>query len=245
MPVLQIGFGLNHDRAVLDALWTPYARAARPLLVSPVQQDLEGQLVDLGQMQTAQIDTQSSQMAQDGQQALKTYLMMAEPQRAEAAFLTPQLEHHWNIDTGLRPGEKLDYSAQLMGFWAQHFPTHPDWRIQPREDLVGSARQTLLAIIGVKNSEDTIYQGILDSVGHKYPDQTLASLTAGTDIRLRVRPMTRRCPSSRAFCDPRAASSTRSCPRSLPAPCNCRVTSGSRPLAALGAARRSRLIQRS
>lgn len=176
-------FGLNHDRAVLDALWTPYARAARPLLVSPVQQDIEGQLVDLGQMQTAQVDTQSSQMAQDGQQALKTYLMMAEPQRADAAFMTPQLEHHWSLDTGLRPGEKLDLSAQLMGFWAQHFPAHPDWRIQPREDLVGNARQTLLAIIGVKNSEDTIYQGILDSVGHKYPDQTLASLTAGTDTR--------------------------------------------------------------
>lgn len=161
-------FGLNHDRAVLDALWTPYARAARPLLVAPVQQEIEAQLVDLGQMSTAQVDNQSSQMAQDGQQALKTYLMMAEPQRAEAAFMTPQLQHHWNLDTGLRPGEKLDLSSQLMGFWAQHFPAHPDWRIQPREDLVGSARQTLLAIIGVKNSEDTIYQGILDSVGHKY-----------------------------------------------------------------------------
>ncbi|WP_413185630.1 ImcF-related family protein [Paraburkholderia sacchari] len=176
-------FGLNHDRAVLDALWVPYARAAKPLLVSPVQQDIEGQLVDLGQMSTAQIDTQSSQMAQDGQQALKTYLMMADPQRAEPAFMTPQLEHHWKLDTGLRPGEKLDLSARLLGFWAQHFRAHPDWRIQPREDLVGRARQTLLAIIGVKNSEDTIYRDILDSVGRKYPDHTLASLTAGTDTR--------------------------------------------------------------
>ncbi|MCG5076154.1 ImcF-related family protein [Paraburkholderia tagetis] len=176
-------FGLNHDRAVVNALWTPYARAAKPLLVSPVQQDIEGQLVDLGQMSTAEVDTQSSQMAQDGQQALKTYLMLAEPQRADPAFMTPQLMHHWNLDTGLRPGEKLDLSARLLGFWAQHFPAHPDWRIQPREDLVGNARQTLLAIIGVKNSEDTIYQGILDSVGRKFPDQTLASLTAGTDTR--------------------------------------------------------------
>lgn len=176
-------FGLNHDRAVVNALWTPYARAAKPLLVSPVQQDIEGQLVDLGQMSTAEVDTQSSQLAQDGQQALKTYLMLAEPQRADPAFMTPQLVHHWNLDTGLLPGEKFDLSARLLGFWAQHFPAHPDWRIQPREDLVGNARQTLLAIIGVKNSEDTIYQGILDSVGRKFPDQTLASLTAGTDTR--------------------------------------------------------------
>ncbi|WP_346656225.1 ImcF-related family protein [Paraburkholderia phenoliruptrix] len=176
-------FGLNHDRAMLNALWTPYARAAKPLLVAPVQQDIEGQLVDLGQMSTAQVGAQISQVAQDGQQALKTYLMMADPQRADAAVMTPQLAHHWNIDTGLPPGEKLDLSTQLLGFWAQHLPTHRDWRIQPREDLVGNARLTLLAIIGVKNSQDTIYQEILDSVGHKYPDQTLASLTAGTDTR--------------------------------------------------------------
>ncbi|WP_232221479.1 ImcF-related family protein [Burkholderia sp. WSM2232] len=176
-------FGLNHDRAMLNALWTPYARAAKPLLVAPVQQDIEGQLVDLGQMSTAQVGAQISQVAQDGQQALKTYLMMADPQRADAAVMTPQLAHHWNIDTGLPPGEKLDLSTQLMAFWAEHLPAHRDWRIQPREDLVGNARLTLLAIIGVKNSEDTIYQEILDSVGHKYPDQTLASLTAGTDTR--------------------------------------------------------------
>nr|WP_167054443.1 ImcF-related family protein [Burkholderia sp. Ax-1719] len=176
-------FGLNHDRAILEALWKPYARAAKPLLISPVQQDIEGQLVDLGQMSTAQADTQSSQVAQDGQQALKTYLMMADPKRADPAFMAPQLGQHWSLDTGLRPGEKLDLSAQLLGFWAQHFPAHPDWNIQPREDLIGNARQTLLAIIGVKNSEDTIYQSILDSTGHKYPDQTLASLTAGTDTR--------------------------------------------------------------
>jgi type VI secretion system protein ImpL len=176
-------FGLNHDRAVLNALWALYARAAKPLLIAPVQQDIEGQLIDLGQMSTAQVDSQSSQMAQDGQQALKTYLMMADPQRVDTAFMTPQLAHHWNLDTGLRPGEKLDLSTQLMGFWAQHLPAHPDWRIQLREDLVGNARQTLLAMIGVRNSEDTIYQGVLDSVGHKHPDQSLASLTAGTDTR--------------------------------------------------------------
>jgi hypothetical protein len=46
----------------------------------------------------------------------------------------------------------------------------------------------LLAVIGVKNSEDMIYQGILESVGRKYPDQTLASLTDGTDTRGLLKP---------------------------------------------------------
>ncbi|KGC70127.1 intracellular multiplication and macrophage-killing family protein [Burkholderia pseudomallei] len=182
-PTLFSRFGLNHDQDVLTALWTPYVREARPQLVAPVQQDIEGQLIDLTQMPTTQVDDQVSRLARDGHAALKTYLMMADPTRADAAFMTPQLVRHWNGGTGLSPGEKLDLSQRLLAFYAQHLGAHPDWRITPRDELVAGARQTLLAVIGVKNSEDTIYQGILDSVGHKYPDQTLASLTDGTDIR--------------------------------------------------------------
>ncbi|KWN64892.1 type VI secretion protein VasK [Burkholderia ubonensis] len=182
-PTLFSRFGLNHDQDVLEALWTPYAREARGQLVAPVQQDIEAQLVDLTQMPTGQLDDQVSRLARDGQAALKTYLMLAEPTRVDAAFMTPQLVRHWSGGAGLSPGEKLDLSQRLLSFYAQRLSAHPDWRITPRDELVGGARQTLLAVIGVKNSEDTIYQGILDSVGHKYPDQTLASLTAGTDTR--------------------------------------------------------------
>ncbi|WP_232430021.1 ImcF-related family protein, partial [Burkholderia ubonensis] len=180
-PTLFSRFGLNHDRDVLTALWAHYTREARPRLVAPVQQNIEAQLVDLSQMPTTELDDQLSRLARDGHAALKTYLMLAEPTRADAAFLTPQLVRYWIGGAGLSPGEKLDLSQRLLSFYAQHLSAHPDWRLAPRDELVGGARQTLLAVIGVKNSDDTIYQGILDSVGHKYPDQTLASLTAGTD----------------------------------------------------------------
>jgi type VI secretion system protein ImpL len=52
---------------------------------------------------------------------------------------------------------------------------------------VNASRQTLLSVIGVRNSEDTVYQSVLAGVGNKYPDQTLASLTAGTDTRGLIR----------------------------------------------------------
>jgi type VI protein secretion system component VasK len=97
--------------------------------------------------------------------------------------MTPLLTRYWSTNANLPIGEKLDLSERLLGFYAQHLRAHEDWRIQPRQDLVNSSRQTLLAVIGVKNSEDTIYQGVLDRVGNRYPDQTLASLTAGTDTR--------------------------------------------------------------
>ncbi|WP_087086700.1 ImcF-related family protein [Caballeronia catudaia] len=176
-------FGLNHDREVLNALWTPYAKASRALLSAPVQQEIEARLVDLGQMPTTELDQQATQIAQNGQSALKTYLMMTEPPHADAAFMAPQMAQYWNTPANLTAGEKIDLSQHLLGFWADHLQAHPDWRIQPREELIATARSTLLAVIGVKNSEDTLYQNVLASVGHKYPDQTLATLTAGTDTR--------------------------------------------------------------
>lgn len=182
-PTLFSRFGFNHDRDVLAALWTPYVREARSQLIAPVQHDIEGQLVDLAQLPTAQVDDPVSRLARDGHATLKTYLMMAEPARADAAFMAQQLVRHWSGGIGLSPGEKLDLSQRLLTFYAQRLGAHPDWRITPREELVAGARQTLLAVIGVKNSEDTIYQGLLDSIGHQYPDQTLASLTDGTDAR--------------------------------------------------------------
>jgi type VI secretion system protein ImpL len=38
-------------------------------------------------------------------------------------------------------------------------------------------------MIGVRNSEDRIYQNMLAAIGHKYPGQMLASLTAGSYTR--------------------------------------------------------------
>ncbi|PRY06564.1 ImcF-related family protein [Paraburkholderia sp. BL25I1N1] len=176
-------FGLNHDHEVLTALWRPYAKESRNLLTTPLQQNLEASLVDLSQMQTGHLDDQTNRLALDGHKALKTYLMLARPQRADAAFMAPQLARYWSTSANLPAGEKLDLSGRLLGFYAGHLKAHEDWRIQPREDLVNSSRQTLLAVIGVKNSEDTVYQSVLDTAGNRYPDQTLASLTAGTDTR--------------------------------------------------------------
>ncbi|KVD93237.1 type VI secretion protein VasK [Burkholderia stagnalis] len=176
-------FGMNRDRETLAALWHPYSRTSLGALVTPIRQNLEATLVDLGQMQTEQVDDQTSRIALAGHEALKTYLMLAEPDRADAAFMTPQLGHYWSTSANLRAGEKLDLSGRLLGFYARHLKSHPDWRIQPRQDLVNAARQTLLSVIGVKNSEDTVYKGVIDAVGNRYPDQTLASLAAGTDAR--------------------------------------------------------------
>jgi type VI secretion system protein ImpL len=176
-------FGLNRDATVLEALWKPYAQASRQWLTLPVQQDLEASLADLAQMRTNALDEETSRWALDGQQGLKTYLMLAHPERAEPEFLAPQLARHWSTDARLTPGAQQDLAERLFRFHAQYLPAHPGWRILPQPELVAGARQTLLAVIGERNAEGAIYQGMLRAFDGKYADQTLASLTAGTDAR--------------------------------------------------------------
>ena len=176
-------FGLNQDKATLAALWTPYGQSANRLLVTPIQYKLEEELTDLAQMPTDEVNEHTNRVALDGHQALNAYLMLAEPSRAESAFIAPVLETHWPGTPSLPLGEKLDLGARLLHFYADHLKAHTDWKIAPQQALVAEARQTLQAIIVVKNSEDTVYQSILDAVGSKYPDQTLATLTPGTDPR--------------------------------------------------------------
>ncbi|MDE4916927.1 type VI secretion system protein ImpL [Cupriavidus metallidurans] len=176
-------FGLNRDADVLAALWQPYVKASRELLVTPVQQNLEATLVDLGQLQTTTLDDKTSQWALSGRDDLKAYLMLAYPERTEADFLAGRLPHDWSTEARITPGEKQALAERLFKFYAQHLKANPDWKIEPRPELVAGARQTLLAVIGARSAQETLYRGILNGAGNKYPDLTLPSLTAGTDAR--------------------------------------------------------------
>ncbi|WP_162244413.1 ImcF-related family protein [Burkholderia sp. Leaf177] len=186
-PPLWTRFGLNQDKAILATLWPSYTTASRSILIAPIQENLEGTLVDLSQMPTNSLDDHVNTAALEGHKALKTYLMLAEPRRVDAGFLAPQLTRYWTTNANVSVGAKLDIAEQLLGFYAQHLKAHDAWRIEPRAELVNASRQTLLSVIGVRNSEDTVYRSVLAGVGNKYPDQTLASLTTGTDTRGLIR----------------------------------------------------------
>ncbi|MFM0751537.1 ImcF-related family protein, partial [Paraburkholderia sediminicola] len=174
-------FGLNRDAAILKGLWQAYAPASRRLLVTPTQQGLENALASVAAMRTDVADSATTQQAVQGHKTLKTYLMMAEPPRADAKLMEPEMIRNWLTHAALTLGERQDLGHQFFQFFAQHLPSHPDWAIQPRADLVNGTRQTLLAITGVKNSTETLYHSILDAAGGKYGDQSLATMLAGTD----------------------------------------------------------------
>ncbi|MFL9996527.1 ImcF-related family protein, partial [Paraburkholderia sediminicola] len=174
-------FGLNHDKSILAGLWQTYTPASRRLLVLPVQQGLESSLTTVAAMRTDISDGATNEQALEGHKMLRAYLMLAEPKRADAKVMEPELTRNWLTNAGLTTGERQDLGHQFFQFFAQHLPAHPDWAIQPRADLVNGTRQTLLAITGVKNSTDTLYHSILDAAAGKYGDQSLATMLAGTD----------------------------------------------------------------
>ncbi|MBN3751617.1 type VI secretion protein VasK [Paraburkholderia sp. Tr-20389] len=176
-------FGLNRDKAILAGLWQAYTPASRRLLVSPTQQGLESSLTHVAAMRTDVSDEATSKQALAGHKTLLTYLMLAEPKRADAKVMVPELTWNWITNASLTVGERQDLAHQFFPFFAQHLAAHPEWAIQPRTDLVNNTRQVLLALIGTSNSTDTIYHSILDAATGKYGDQSLATLLAETDAR--------------------------------------------------------------
>lgn len=184
-------FGLNHDRALLDALWPGYDNVASRVLVAPMREKLEERLRQLASLTDAEIASGGEAQAQAAYDTLKTYLMLAQPTRALASFLTPQL-----IATAVpaRPmnapvsaGTWEDLREHTITFFASHIGHRvaggASLAITPDAGLVASARQTVIGVRGIQNSTDTLYQQIITEAQSKYPPVTLATLLGDTTSR--------------------------------------------------------------
>ncbi|WP_235024509.1 ImcF-related family protein [Caballeronia arvi] len=173
--------GLNRNDDLLAALWRPYGTIAAHNLRDPIAHQLEALLTQLSQTRADALVSTGDQ--QRGYNALKTYLMLTQPQHADVAFLVKQLPAVWPAIAEMRTGEWLDISQRLTSFYANHLRAHPDWRAAGSNDLVIAARNTLVNQIGLQNSDDTLYQSVIEQAKGKYADMTLASLLNGADAR--------------------------------------------------------------
>jgi type VI secretion system protein ImpL len=84
-------FGLNRDAQLFAALWPGYESATSRIVVSPIRAKLEERLRQLASLSDAEIASGGDAQIKSGYATLKTYLMLARPERADAKFLTPQL----------------------------------------------------------------------------------------------------------------------------------------------------------
>ncbi|WP_175786884.1 MULTISPECIES: ImcF-related family protein [Burkholderia] len=182
---LTARFGLNHDHALLDALWPYYAEAANRTLVAPVRRKLEARLHQLAWLSDAEIASGGDAQVQAAYDTLKTYMMLAKPERAVATFLIPQLvatsAPEPPTSSQLPKGRWEDLRQQAISFFANHIgrggaSNRTALAIVPDGNLIASTRQTIIGVRGIQNSGDAIYRQIIDEATPKYPSLSLVTL---------------------------------------------------------------------
>ncbi|KVS46784.1 ImcF-related family protein [Burkholderia ubonensis] len=180
-------FGLNRDGALLDALWPSYTLAVNRILVTPIREKLEQRLHQLASLSDAEIASGGNTQVQAVYDTLKAYMMLAKPERASAAFLTPELvataAPARPTSSPLSPGAWEDLRQHTIAFFANHLGRGKLPAITPDLGLVASTRQTIIGVRGIQNSTDAVYQQILDDATPKYPPVSLATLLGDTTSR--------------------------------------------------------------
>lgn len=154
-------FGLSRSHELREAVWPFYTQANNQLLRDPAVAELEKRLKALVNLPPA-----SSQRTQQAYIYLKAYLMLARPEKADAAFLAETLG-------AAEPA--------LWTFYGQHLPEHPDWAIKANLRLIAQTRQVLLRELGQRNAESSLYQQVLDTAANHYPALGLQQLVGDTD----------------------------------------------------------------
>jgi len=180
-------FGLNRDTRLLDALWPHYQTASQRILAAPLQRQLEARLQQRNAMSDQELANGGEAQVKTAYAELKTYLMLAHPQHTDPAFLIPQWlsggQPAMPTQSQLSLGGWRDLSQQLITFHVNHLAAHPAWAIAADVALVGAARQALVAVIGLQNSTDVLYQSILDDNAGKYPPLSLQTLLGNSSSR--------------------------------------------------------------
>lgn len=172
-------FGLNQDRETLDSLWPLYARNNQLLIRDALADELHRQLDAFVQLPPASAARTSA--THKAYSLLKGYLMLARPDKADASWLAANMLKAWPTRAGVTDSVWQTQAPKLLGFYAQNLPAHPQWKIKPDAELVGTVRQILLKQIGQRNAESGLYQEMLRRIARNWPDLTLADMTGDTD----------------------------------------------------------------
>lgn len=172
-------FALNTNDALLGALWPRYIQANQRLLRDPAAAKLRERLRALVNLPAD--SPERAEQARSGYDQLKAYLMMARPEKTDAAFLANTLGRAEPLREGFSPGLWQGLSPSLWQFYAEHLAAHPEWRIEVDPTLVAQARQVLLGELGQRNAESSLYQKVLEAAANNYPALGLQQMVGDTD----------------------------------------------------------------
>ncbi len=171
--------GLSQNNALLAALWPRYQDNALPLLRDAAADHLQKQVSSFNALPPG--SPLREQMAKTTYDQLKLYLMLARPEHMDAAWFSSALLHDWPKRDGVKDGVWQGVAPSLLSFYGAQLVAHPEWKLRADESMVGQARSLLVRLMGVRNSESTLYQKMLSQVAHLYVDMRLEDMTGDTD----------------------------------------------------------------
>ncbi|WP_230138786.1 ImcF-related family protein [Klebsiella oxytoca] len=174
-------FGLDHNAPLLAALMPWYGQANNRLIRDAAAQALTKQLNALADLPPR--SPLREKRAKPGYDQLKAYLMMAHPEKADAAFFAQVMKTAEPSRPGLSPALWQEMAPDLHTFYMQSLPAQPSWKITPDAALVAQVRRVLLEQTGQRNAESTLYENMLTAVRRNYADMTLEDMTPQTDAR--------------------------------------------------------------
>ncbi|MCP2068774.1 UNVERIFIED_ORG: type VI secretion system protein ImpL [Pseudomonas reinekei] len=172
-------FGLNQNDALLAMLWPRYVEANNRLLRDPAVAHLQARLDALVTLPPD--SPERSKRAGVAYAQLKAYLMLARPEKTDAAFLAQALTDAEPQRAGFSPGLWQGLAPTLWQFYAEQLSAHPAWRIEADPRLVAQARQVLLGQLGQRNGEASLYRKILDDAANHYPALSLPQMVGDTE----------------------------------------------------------------
>ena len=171
--------GLSQNNALLAALWPRYQDSALPLLRDAAADHLQKQVSAFNALPPG--SPLREQRAKTTYDQLKLYLMLARPEHMDAAWFSPALLHDWPKRDGVKDGVWQGMAPSLLSLYGAQLVAHPEWKLQADESMVSQARSLLVRLMGVRNSESTLYQKMLSQVAHLYVDMRLEDMTGDTD----------------------------------------------------------------
>ncbi|SUC27444.1 Uncharacterized protein conserved in bacteria [Providencia rustigianii] len=81
----------------------------------------------------------------------------------------------------MNEGEWQTLGKELLMFYAQQLPKHPEWQLTTNNNLINQSRTLLTRQIGQRSESATLYQDVLLQAQHQFPDMTLDDMTGDTD----------------------------------------------------------------
>jgi type VI secretion system protein ImpL len=170
-----LGLGLNQGEALERKLREEYFAGMREVLVKPVAMSVEALLYE-----------QSNAGPEESYNALKTYLMLCDPSRAESSHLADQLTRHWRgwleSNRANMPREQMIRSAErLLNFYLTQV-ADPSWpRIDPKITLVDAVRENLRRVVRGMPARDRVYAEVKARANTRFQAMTVARIVGEQD----------------------------------------------------------------